>query len=122
MINHAAFEQQWTMKYNRIELDVTSGSERNANKSSQIATIDFARACVCLQSIQQMQKAHHYCQSIIIQTFKNLCMINCHYNTIRKKLWKTEGTYNVLYSDTDSLINAFNHADIYSNIWMAQTQ
>ena len=88
LINHAAFGQQWAMTYNRIELDVTSRSERNANKSSQIATIDFARACVCLQSFQQMQKAHHYCQSIIIQTFKNLCMINCHYNTIRKKTLK----------------------------------
>jgi hypothetical protein len=39
-----------------------------------------------------------------------LCMMDFHYNTIHKNF---EGKYNLLYSDTDSLVYSIKHDDIY---------
>ena len=41
-----------------------------------------------------------------------ICLMDFHYNTIHKNF---ENNYNLLYSDTDSLVYSMRHNDIYMN-------
>ena len=52
-----------------------------------------------------------------ILDLSKLCMMDFHYNTIHKNF---EGRYNLLYSDTDSVVYSIKHDDIYE--WIKQNK
>ena len=54
---------------------------------------------------------------LVFLDISKLTMMQFHYNVIHKNF---ENSYNLLYSDTDSLIYSINHEDIYE--WIKQNK
>ena len=65
--------------------------------------------------IEMFKKAIEYNKPIYAGTsildLSKLCMMKFHYNVIHKNF---EGRYNLIYSDTDSLVYSIQHEDIYT--------
>ena len=71
--------------------------------------------------IEMYKQEDRIWQAIYVGTsvldLSKLCMMDFHYNTIHNNF---EGKYNLLYSDTDSLVYSIQHDDIYA--WIKQSK
>ncbi|MFM7989120.1 MAG: hypothetical protein ACKPKO_58385, partial [Candidatus Fonsibacter sp.] len=80
-----------------------------------------SRECNGFHMIEMYKREIVYDKPIYVGTsildLSKLTMMKFHYNTIHKNF---EGRYNLIYSDTDSLVYSIQHNDIYE--WIKQNK
>ena len=105
---------------NRMELKLTTDNERAIKWFSKLHFKD-SKFCNGLHMIEMYKKEIVYDKPIYVGTsildLSKLCMMDFHYNTIHKNF---KGRYNLLYSDTDSVVYSIKHDDIYE--WIKQNK
>ena len=103
-----------------MELTLTTDEEYAIKHFSKI-TFKKAECINNLYMIEQHKKEILYNKPIYVGTsildISKLTMVKLHYNVIHKNF---ENNYNLLYSDTDSLIYSIKHEDIYE--WIKQNK
>jgi len=120
LMNNSVFGKTMENVKNRMELKLTTDNERAIKWFSKIHFKD-SKFCNGLHMIEMYKKEIVYDKPIYVGTsildLSKLCMMDFHYNTIHKNF---EGRYNLLYSDTDSVVYSFKHDDIYE--WIKQNK
>ena len=119
-MNNAVFGKTMENVKNRMELKLTTENEKAIKWFSKLNFKD-SKFCDGLHMIEMYKKEIVYDKPVYVGTsvldLSKLCMMDFHYNTIHKNF---EGKYNVLYSDTDSLVYSIQHDDIYE--WIKQNK
>ena len=120
LMNNAVFGKTMENVKNRMELKLTTENEKAIKWFSKLNFKD-SKFCDGLHMIEMYKKEIVYDKPVYVGTsvldLSKLCMMDFHYNTIHKNF---EGKYNVLYSDTDSLVYSIQHDDIYE--WIKQNK
>ena len=120
LMNNSVFGKTMENVKNRMELKLTTDNERAIKWFSKLHFKD-SKFCNGLHMIEMYKKEIVYDKPIYVGTsildLSKLCMMDFHYNTIHKNF---EGRYNLLYSDTDSVVYSIKHDDIYE--WIKQNK
>ncbi|MFM7980107.1 MAG: hypothetical protein ACKPKO_12405, partial [Candidatus Fonsibacter sp.] len=103
-MNNSVFGKTMENVKNRMDLKLTTENEKAIKWFSQ-AHFKYSIFCQGLHMVE-MYKTEIVCDKPIyigtsILDLSKLCMMDFHYNTINKNF---KGKYNLLYSDTDSLV------------------
>ena len=113
LMNNAVFGKTMENVKNRMSLHMTT-DESNAVKWFSKLTFKDSRQFQGLHLIEMYKTEIEYNKPIYVGTsildLSKLCMMDFHYNTIEKNF---KDKYNVIYSDTDSLVYNIQHDDIY---------
>ena len=113
LMNNAVFGKTMENVKNRINLHLTV-DDQNAKKWYSKLNFKDCRHFDGLHLIEMYRNEIVYDKPIYVGTsvldLSKLCMMDFHYNTIHKNF---EGRYNLIYSDTDSLVYSIQHEDIY---------
>jgi hypothetical protein len=113
LMNNAVFGKTMENVKNRMDLHLTT-DEENAKKWFSKINFKDCKSFDGLRLIEMFRKKIEYDKPIYVGTcvldLSKLCMMDFHYNTIHKNF---ESNYNLIYSDTDSLVYSIQHPDIY---------
>ena len=113
LMNNAVFGKTMENVQNRIDLKLTTDNKYAIKYFSKLNFKD-SKYIKGLHLIEMFRTEIVYNKPIYVGTsvldLSKLCMMDFHYNTIHKNF---EGKYNLLYSDTDSLVYSIKHDDIY---------
>ena len=120
LMNNAVFGKTMENVRNRMSLHMTTD---NANAIKWFSKINLkdCKEIDGLYLIEMYKQEIVYDKPIYVGTsildLSKLCMMEFHYNTIHKEF---EGKYNLIYSDTDSMVYRIEHPDIYT--WISQNK
>jgi hypothetical protein len=112
LMNNAVFGKTMENVKNRMDLHMTTNHDNAIKWFSKISLKD----CKTIDGLYliEMYKKIIYDKPIYVGTsildLSKLCMLDFHYNVIHKEF---ENNYNLIYSDTDSLVYNIYHDDIY---------
>ena len=113
LMNNAVFGKTMENVKNRINLHLTA-DEQNAVKWFSKINFKGSKYFDNLHLIEMYKQEIIYDKPIYVGTsildLSKLHMMNFHYNVIHENF---EGKYNLVYSDTDSLVYSIEHPDIY---------
>lgn len=113
LMNNAVFGKTMENVKNRIDLKLTLDPKYAIKYFSKFNFKD-SRYFKGLFLIEMFRAEIQYNKPVYVGTsvldLSKLCMMDFHYNTIHKNF---ENNYNLIYSDTDSLIYSIKHDDIY---------
>jgi hypothetical protein len=113
LMNNAVFGKTMENVKNRMDLHLTT-DEENAKKWFSKINFKDCKSFDGLRLIEMFKKKIEYDKPSYVGTcvldLSKLCMMDFHYNTIQKNF---ESNYNLIYSDTDSLVYSIQHPDIY---------
>ncbi|MFM7989320.1 MAG: hypothetical protein ACKPKO_59400 [Candidatus Fonsibacter sp.] len=119
-MNNSVFGKTMENVKNRMELELTTDNERAIKWFSKLH-MKYNKFCNGLHMIDMYKKKIVYDKPMYVGTYildqSKLCMMDFHYNTIHNNF---EGRYNLLYSDTDSVVYSIKHDDIYE--WIKQNK
>ena len=113
LMNNAVFGKTMENVKNRMKLHMTTD---NKNAIKWYSKLNFKNSTYFdgLHLIEMYNKEIVYNKPIYVGTsvldLSKLCMMDFHYNTIHKNF---ENQYNLIYSDTDSMVYSIQHDDIY---------
>ena len=114
LMNNSVFGKTMENVKNRMELKLTTDRKYAIRWFSKLHFKD-SKCHDGLHMIEMFKKAIEYNKPIYAGTsildLSKLCMMKFHYNVIHKNF---EGRYNLIYSDTDSLVYLIQHEDIYT--------
>ena len=120
LMNNSVFGKTMENVKNRMELKLTTDNERAIKWFGKLHFKD-SKFCNGLHMIEMYKKEIVYDKPIYVGTtfldLSKLCMTDFHYKTIHNNF---EGRYNLLYSDTDSVVYSIKHDDIYE--WIKQNK
>jgi hypothetical protein len=112
-MNNAVFGKTLENVKNRMDLHLTT-DEENAKKWFSKINFKDCKSFDGLRLIEMFKKKIEYDKPSYVGTcvldLSKLCMMDFHYNTIQKSFGNH---YNLIYSDTDSLVYSIQHPDIY---------
>ena len=113
LMNNAVFGKTMENVKNRMDLHLTT-DEENAKKWFSKINFKDCKSFDGLRLIEMFRKKIEYDKPLYVGTcvldLSKLCMMDFHYNTIHENF---ENKYNLIYSDTDSLVYSIQHPDIY---------
>jgi hypothetical protein len=120
LMNNAVFGKTMENVKNRINLHITT-DETNAVKWFSKINFKSSKNFDNLHLIEMYKQEIIYDKPIYVGTsildLSKLHMMNFHYNVIHKEF---EGKYNLMYSDTDSMVYNIEHPDIYK--WIGESK
>ena len=116
LMNNAVFGKTMENVKNRVDLRIATTEERAIRHFTK-PTYKNSEYFNGLYMIEHFKKKIVYDKPIYVGTsildLSKVCMMDFHYNVIQKNF---HGNYNLLYSDTDSLVYSIRCPDIYD--WM----
>jgi hypothetical protein len=119
-MNNAVFGKTMENVKNRMQVHIAT-DEENAKKWYSKLNFKDCKHFDGLHLIEMYKKEVLYDKPLYVGTsvldLSKLCMMDFHYNTIHKNF---ENNYNVIYSDTDSLVYRIEHDDIYE--WVKENK
>ena len=112
-MNNSVFGKTMENVKNRVNIHATT-SDKNAVKWFSKVNLKNAKYFSGLYLIEMYKKEIVYDKPIYVGTsildLSKLCMMEFHYDVINKEF---ENKYDLIYSDTDSLVYNIKHDDIY---------
>ena len=119
-MNNAVFGKTMENVQNRIDLKLTTDDKYAIKYFSKLHFKD-SRFIDGLYLIEMFKREVVYNKPIYVGTgildLSKLCMMDFHYNTIHESFGND---YNLIYSDTDSLVYSIKHPDIYE--WIKENK
>ena len=119
-MNNAVFGKTMENVRNRMSLHMTVNND-NAIKWFSKINLKDCKEIEGLYLIEMYKQEIVYDKPIYVGTsvldLSKLCMMDFHYNTVHKEF---DGKYNLVYSDTDSLVYRIEHPDIYE--WISNNK
>ena len=113
LMNNAVYGKTMENVKHRMDLKLTTDDKYAIRWFSKLQFKD-SKCNNGLHMIEMFKKTIEYNKPIYAGTsildISKLWMMDFHYNTIHKNF---EGNYNLIYSDTDSLVYSIQHEDIY---------
>jgi hypothetical protein len=113
LMNNSVFGKTMENIKNRVQIYATT-SEKKATKWFSEVNMKTARYFSGLYLVEKYKKEIVYDKPLYVGTcaldLSKLCMMKFHYDTIEKEF---QNKYELIYSDTDSMVYNFKHPDIY---------
>ena len=113
LMNNAVFGKTMENVKNRVNIHATT-SYKNAEKWLSKSNMKDSKEFNGLYLIEMYKKEILYDKPLYVGTsildLSKLCMLDFHYNVIHKAF---ENNYNLIYSDTDSLVYDIRTPDLY---------
>ena len=118
LMNNAVFGKTMENVKNRMDLYMTTENEKAIKWFSKLHFKD-SKYFDGLHVVEMYKHQIEYCKPVYVGTslvdLSKLCMMDFHYNTIHENF---ENKYNLIYSDTDSLVYNIKCADVYK--WIGE--